>query len=111
VVSTSVRVPVTSQAATSASRSAIRPSADCTAETATSDVSGRTSSASRSNGTSRTVTPADVWARNGNSTLVKSPVAVRTSLPGGSEAATSPTKGDTCAPVATQEGATPTIRA
>ena len=43
--------------------------------------------------------------------LVKSPVAVSTSLPGGRDAATNPANIDTCPPTATDDGATPTNRA
>jgi hypothetical protein len=89
----------------------MRPSADCTADTATKVVDEVTASGSTSSGASRTTTPRSAWARNGNSTLVKSPVAVSTSLPGSSDAATSPTNADTCAPTATPAGSTPTSRA
>ena len=91
-----------------ASRSARRPSADCTADTATSVVPAVTDSAKRSRGTSRTVTPRPACAWNGNVTLVNSPVTVSTSLPSGKEAATRPAKTLTWLPTATVEGSTPT---
>ena len=111
VRSTSVRVPCAAAAARIASRSARAPSADWTAETATRVVSSPMASASRCSGASRTRTPRPAWARNGKLTDVNSPSAHKTSLPEGSEAATSPTRGLTWLPTATAEGATPTSAA
>ena len=109
VTSSSTRVPVASQACASASRSARRPSADCTALTDTHSVDGRTASASASSGTSRT--SRSVRARKGNVIDVKSPAATSTSAPAGSADATSPTIGDTTEPTATDDDATPTSSA
>src|SRR5450759_3568359 len=108
VVSSRIRAPDASAAWARASRSARRPSADCTADTQTSVVSAVTDSAKRSKGTSRTLTPRPACARNGKVTLVNSPGTVSTSLPSGKEAATRPTKTLTWLPTATVEGSTPT---
>ncbi len=98
-------------AAASRSRSAIRPSADWTAETATSAVRASIASGRRSSSTSRTRTPRASWASIGNSTDVKSPAAVRISPPGGIDAATSPANTDTWLPHAISPAGTPRIRA
>ena len=57
------------------------------------------------------MTPRRSWARNGNSTLVKSPSTHSTRAPSGSAAATSPANAETALPIATSPGATPASRA
>src|SRR5690606_17977881 len=108
VRSTRSSAPWRAQASSSAARSASRPSADCTAATATQAVSGPTRSASSSSGTSTTRTPRSACAAKGKVTLVKSPAATSTSAPSGTEAATNPTSGATWCPIATCAAGTPT---
>ena len=64
-----------------------------------------------SSGHSTTVTPRYACAANGNETLVNSPAATSTRAPSGSAAATSPTSGETDAPIATRSTGTPTSSA
>ena len=111
MTSQSVRAPAAAAAVRIASRSATRPSTDCTSENATRWVDARISSASDSTGTCRTVTPRSAWARNGKTTDAKSPSTVRTSAPSGTLAATRPTSTDACEPTATHDGSTRTSRA
>lgn len=100
VVSTSVRAPCAAAAARTAARSAIRPSADWTAENATSAVPGRTASARSASGAYRSLR--SPRTENGVITELKSPSGTRTSAPVGSEAAISPTWIETPPPVATR---------
>jgi hypothetical protein len=109
VASTNVRAPYDEHAATIASRSATRPSSDCTALTATSDVEASTAEGTSSSSTVSTSTPGA--ARNGQSTDVKSPCAQTTREPRGSDIATSPVNDDTWLPTATHDAGTPCIRA
>ncbi len=104
-----MRAPWDRAASRSAGRSAIRPSADWAALTATSAVPGRTASASDSSGTARTLRSPRTW--KGFSTEVKSSSAVRTSAPGGRDAATSEEYRATVAPAATRSTGTPASRA
>ncbi|WP_372510167.1 hypothetical protein [Actinomadura madurae] len=90
MASSRIRTPRARAASIRSSMGAMRPSADCTADTATALVPARTSSAIRSSGTDRTARSGR--AANGNSSEVKSPSATRTSAPAGRDAATSPTK-------------------
>ncbi len=83
-----VRAPWAPAAAATASRSAIRPSADWTALTATRAVPGRTASGIFSSGTVRTVRSGRMW--KGLTRELKSPSATRTSEPGGRDWAISP---------------------
>ncbi len=87
-----------------ASKSATRPSIDCTALTATSAVEPSIASASRSSGTRSTCAPA---TRNGQITEVKSRSAHSTRSPLFSASAISPVKADTWPATATSEAAAP----
>jgi hypothetical protein len=60
VASTTVSAPAAAAASSTASLSAMRPSADCTALHATTVVLSVTASAKAASGTGRTVTPRDV---------------------------------------------------
>lgn len=67
-------------------------------------------SARRAAGTVSTVTArCSCWTRNGNSVEVNSSSGTMTRAPSGTEAATSPTKPETVAPIATRVAGTPTI--
>jgi hypothetical protein len=103
-------MPWRAQAASTAARGATEPSEDCTAEAATRVVEPSTCSASSSSGASTTLTPRTDWARKGNVTLVNSPRGTSTEPPSGTVAATSATRGDTWAPMATVEAGTCTSR-
>lgn len=104
-----VRAPCSRAASRMSASGAIRPSADCAALTATSAVPECTDSAIRSSGTARTLRSPRTW--KGVTTELKSASAVRTSAPGGSEAAISPLYTATEAPAATRRSGTPTSRA
>ena len=84
----------------------------CTALNATTSAAASIASARRAAGTVATVTSrCSCWTRNGNSVEVNSSSGTITRAPSGSEAATSPTKPDTVAPIATRAAGTPTISA
>lgn len=104
-----MRAPCAAAAARTAAKSAVRPSADCTAEKATSAVSGPTDSASRSRGTNRVLRSPRIV--KGVMTEEKSPSGKRISDPAGIDWAIMPQCTATELPTATRSGATSTSRA
>jgi hypothetical protein len=104
VASTHVSAPWWAAASQIASRSATRPSIDCTALTATNAVEPSIASATALSGTVSSRAPA---TRNGHSTDVKSRSALTTRAPGPNDRATRPVKAETWPATATSPGAAP----